>query len=880
MSRTDYNIYLEQTFVLSKTMIIKHEEIAQSINEELFYHGFWDNLQTNPYNWRYYLNLNGQYHPFDTALLVKNYGTGFMMVRQATDNGYQEVAFTKELLHGTNADLSLANEYSIGSPAYNKLVDKYPEFEQLIIGILNPIDLDTAIKAKNGEILFIDNKVKVYKDGIGSWVSVPNRVQNKLVQEQEHNLVEELQRWIYNYYRNWVNLEYMQGNDLYVVCHLGVLYSQLPNVIMNIRLGNCKTPYAHTFHITQYLESYGQLGRFVKFIPIQTSLWLYRNAIYLEANRGKQLTFNSLLDNTLTPNNVPMNAYTARHEISQMNRNNLLPEPVLYKEVLNFEVDGASDDDRTIRDILNDQIPLARDNKKHLTDWEKKIEEAIVWGGDDRVLTKVLESEMLYTGEPYPFTLESMLLNTWGYSAVKGKYKGTVYVTHPLTGDRIGLSGLNAYILAIYCLNISVADKKLTNIPSVRFYNLQKNNNETDYPTDTTFTGKPDIDRAYNWVDHEHTRRLKVIEVLGTHEPKFLSNSPEMFHSNVLEMYHERIRKYNVYCNTEDLIERGDLEFVAKKLYWFGCEESLGTGSYLEWQKKVGIDLDGLTKEEFFKLGMDLVVSATGNNHGGDLTKRWLQKSLLSILKHFISYTVHILEKYVDGLVSYLEGQTLRFSNFEWQYLGMETKYYPLNTTIRFNAKYIHPVHYQTTDVLENINISIKPYTKVMYEVNEFNLNVGIPVQPVGRYPLGLTILNLQMDIKEAPPPPKSSGDVVNSKEAVTIDSANKKQLVKVSNLGIKDTLTSVLKFNGLVTKSRKHNKDLTDRIFIHLNNVGVETNRKGTTYDGQPINVNEKVSLSVTNFKITNVVHTSKHGESFSDYGSGSIENFKMEVK
>src|SRR5699024_8494128 len=138
--------------------------------------------------------------------------------------------------------------------------------------------------------------------------------------------------------RHWNNPEYIEGNDLYAVTMLGVLYCNIPNAIFNIRLGNCKTVRAHTFHIRQYLESHGQIGRYVDFIPIASALWLYRNIEYLEANTGKQLTFDSIMDNVLTPNEIPMSAYSIRHELSNMGDDKLLPTGMLYKETLNFEV--------------------------------------------------------------------------------------------------------------------------------------------------------------------------------------------------------------------------------------------------------------------------------------------------------------------------------------------------------------------------------------------------------------------------------------------------------------------------------------------------------------------------------------------------------------
>lgn len=742
MSRTQYEIYKEKVFALAKTMIVKHEEIAMAVNHELSFAGYYDALDNNPYNWRYYLNLSGEYHQYDHDRLFELTGNSFILIQVATDNGYAQVPFTKSLLL---QDISLANEYQIGSNAYKNLVRNYPDFETLIIGILNPIDIDVAIKAKNAEILYIDNKFKQFDGDRGYFKTAPNRNPNNLIEYQEHNLIDELQRHLYIYNRNWVNAEYINGNDLYVVTTLATWYATIPNTIMNIRLGNCKTPYAHTFHIKQYLNSFGQLGKYVDFIPIGTALWLYRNAMYLEANRGKQLTFNGILDNAFTPNQVPMNAYSARHEISQMDSDNLLPIPVLYKEPINFEIPGISDDDRTVKDILQDEIPLARENYRDIDDKVNHIESKIKWGGDDRINTKVLETEMMELGEPFPFTLSQILFSMWGYTAVKGYYTGTIYVTHPITNDKIGLTPLNAYILAAYCLNYGVAGKKLKNIPTSQFFHIPRTTVPRDKPTDARFALKPSVDDAMGWVNNDKTRRLKVVELFGSYQPNFIATSPTELFNNANDVYHERIRKYYTYCNTEDITERGDLELVGKRLYWSGFSEPLGTGSYEAWFRKVGIDTEHLTPEDYLALGLNTVAMATGSADSLVERKKWLQKSLVAILKHFISYTVHIIEKFADGVVTYLEGQSLRFSNFKWTYTNIRPIGYVINVDIDYGVINRNKLVINLPDIITNMKVMPGTSLPVNLDLSSFDIRLGRDIKKPITYALGTTLFNFDI---------------------------------------------------------------------------------------------------------------------------------------
>lgn len=750
MSRTHYQIYKEQTFVLAKTLIVKHEEIASSMNEELYNRGYI--VDSNPYNWRYYLNLSGEYHDADKDELYELYGTEYMMVKLPSDNGPIEVALTKDLLHGPNADKSLTNEYQIGSKFYNELVSRYPNFETLIIGILNPIDRKVSLSAANGEILFIAGRYKKIS-GDRRWFDTTwYSINEILIEPQEDNLVFELQKYIDNFLRHWNNPDYVVGNDLYAVTMLGILYCNIPIAILNIRLGNCKTVKAHTFHIREYLESHGQIGRYVDFMPIGSALWLYRNVNYLEANAGKQLTFNSIMDNMLTPNEIPMSAYSVRHELSNLSDDKLLPTGMLYKEILNFEVVGASDDDRTVRNILDDQVGLARDNHLDLDDKTDKIQDNIDWGGDDRINTKVLESEMLELGEPYPFTLDQFLFNVWGYSALRGYYTGTAYATNPLTGDRLSFNAKNAYVMAQYCMNKAIAGITLERIPTPTIYHIPKTNQPENLPVNPMFKLKPNIDRLMGWCVTNKTRRLKVLEVVGTSIPNFYAQDSEEFFRNVQDIYYERVRRYDTYCDVEDVEERGDLELVAKRLYWTGFKQSSIDMLYDDWFRTVGFDPDQFNNEDLLSIGLELIASATGISDKDTISKRWLQKSLLAIMKHFISYTVHVIEKFADGEVSYLEGQTLRYSNFTWNYIGPLPAKYSISLAYTVRADIKHAMRVDISNIFENTNVDIKTSVKATLDVGGFEYGQSTHKLNVGIYSLNGTISNLEMNTEKAEP--------------------------------------------------------------------------------------------------------------------------------
>lgn len=730
MSETYYQIYKRKCFTLIKSMVIKHSMIADAMNTALMYRSY-DVNYNDKRTWRYYLNLNGQYHVADQDALYARYGTNYLMVTVSTENGAADVPLTKDLIHGEFSDKSLANEYQLGGRIYKELLARYPEFELLINGILNPIDLSVSTSAQDGEILHIAGRYKIIEDDTRRFSRDEQSVNLTLIETQEDGLILELQEHIYQYQKHWHNPEYINGNDLYAPTWLGMLSLTLVQKLLNIRLGNCKTPKAHSFHIREYLESFGKLGRYIDFIPLRSALWLYRNLNYLEANRGKQHIFDNILDNLLTPNEIPLSAYSIRHELTGMSHENPLPNGLLYKEVLNFEVLGASDDDRTVRDILEDQIPLARENGVNLSVTEKRIQEAINWGGDDRINSKVLESEMLELGEPYPFTLEQFLFNLWGYTAHHDLYHGSVFVTDPVTGDRLSFTGKDAYILATYCLNKSVANNTLTTIPDAYFYHIPRHNIESLLPSDKSFKPKPDMDTLMSWCVTPNTRRLKVLEILGSHAPNFQSHSANEFFDNVNEMYLERVNRYNIYSATPDIMEKGDLTLIAKRLYWMGFKETISTLSYSEWFSQSGFDVTRYTSDDLLKIGLELVASATGVTDDDIRKRRWLQESVLAILKHFMSYSVHVIEKYADGVVAYLDGQALRYSNFTWQYTSASHFYVTMGLICVPNISIADSVYIKIATFFERItpNITNEQFINydpsVVFEQSEYVLPVN-----------------------------------------------------------------------------------------------------------------------------------------------------------
>lgn len=139
MSSAYYRIFVSQVMTLAKTMVVKSEVAAETINREL--QSFGESLSSDPHTWKYYMNLAGLYHPTDTVMTVTSMDT------------LEEIEFTRDNLKIFRAT---ASAYAYGSRYYRDLVARYPTQETLILGILNPIDINKALGAQDGDILYYD----------------------------------------------------------------------------------------------------------------------------------------------------------------------------------------------------------------------------------------------------------------------------------------------------------------------------------------------------------------------------------------------------------------------------------------------------------------------------------------------------------------------------------------------------------------------------------------------------------------------------------------------------------------------------------------------------------------------------------------------------
>lgn len=396
--------------------------------------------------------------PNDEVFFNYNANNGKMIVKSI--DTLEDIEFTKEnLLVESLSDDRLIHRatyrsYTPGSSYFDELVRRYPDQEVLIRGILNPVDITTAVESKDHQILFYDKE---------------------LVEENEITLIQNIQNWINKYYIRWNVYAYSLIDELYAPAHLGIMWLQLPMVILNLRLAACKTHEVHSYHIRQYLASHNKLDQYFEYMTKKQQLFFYRNIRYIQRNSGKIKTFDTLTGKVLTDRTIPLNAWNLSHNVKQIGEK-VHPEDsesdeihfTAQSEMLFESVNGLDSDlykkTNSVLDILLKQTLIAKDNFENIpianvnTQWDFNNSQY------SELKTKTLESTMIDYTEAQPYKFSDIVLNHWLFLAYsqapdeRARYRAIITIKHPNTGDELNLSSLDAFILFLYAFNQSTGN--------------------------------------------------------------------------------------------------------------------------------------------------------------------------------------------------------------------------------------------------------------------------------------------------------------------------------------------------------------------------------------------------------------------------------------
>ncbi len=645
-------LYRDKVFLLAKTVVIKHKFIAQAINDELIKQGYYVDY-SDPTTWKYYLNLNGQYHQYDKdqlSILSESVDPDdiheYMRVKVAGDNGPIDVDFNKLLVSSPDSDPATANEYRYGAPFYNELVSRYPGFEDLILGIINPIDINIAIDSYDGEILYCGDYIKTASLVANDYYIYQRKTQSifgdtQLVEDNEYQLIYKLQEWVNAFLTRWINIDFVPIEDLYIPTMFGIMYMNIPQAVFNIRQSACKSSQAHSFHVKSYLDSHGYLGWHQQHLALPQIMWLYRNVEWLEANMGTARAFQAIIDNILTPSNVPLSGFQMLHDNSTM-PDELVPRTLGYAVPLNLGQAGrVSYQSHTIREMLDKEVDLAKDNAYSIVDDAINIEFEASRGRNESYGTKLLESVLIDYSNFIPFKVTDILLNMWAYCIAKGTYRGIAYVTHPRTGDRLQFTMMNAFILMVYCFNKGYYNIDLENIMPVTVRLIPR---ETSYVPAEGFSLKPTFQQLRDNMPFQYIRDDEIVDMMGTRTPKYAFANSTAFFDECEEIWMEANRQWYLHDDCPWLSKSMYRANMMRRLYWWNMKLDLpktGT-SYESWFTVMNLDLSDMTQSDYLNLMVQLFMYGTGYVENAQRKMKAIQRSCVELLKHFCSYGTHV----------------------------------------------------------------------------------------------------------------------------------------------------------------------------------------------------------------------------------------------
>jgi len=601
----DYQIFINKTFQLAETIVIKSSYTAEALNDWVYAtSGGLTLVSSDPTTWKYYLNLSGEYHSTDQEMTIISMDT------------LEQIVFNKPNLAIHRAT---AAAYQYGSRQYTELVAKYPNQEQLILGILYPVDIQTAIDADDGAILTYP----------------PN-----LVEENEYSLIPNLQTWINGFKNRWTVPGFYITDELYAATLLAIMYQNLVPAILVLRLCACNTSEAHSFHITQYLGSHGFLDQYMDTLTKKQALHFYRNIAYIERNVGKRDTFNSLMDHIMSERYIPLAEYTMRHDVTQQLQNDYA-DVIFRMKQLNLGIELEPDNKTTIEQLLNKQIPLAVGNGTDVDEAVTKVRSLMKNSPSNVVATKSLESQMVDESNSSPWILSEVLFNHWVYLASQDIYTAYINIDNTRTGEKIPLTAKESFILAMYAWLKSQAMDIVT-IPNAFVSRVQR------FPTVDDLFG-PTVDDIYSIVDHNLIPRSVAVEAL-LGQPKIdYVISIEAFYNLGVAIYNAVQRQRFLIAAQEDFQRRAMVQAMVTRIYSDHIVEVLPADTtYDSWLSDRNIDLTEFTHDDFSALFQNIVSQATGASLHQSQSLKAMQETMVKMFTQLSSYGIQVITEIND----------------------------------------------------------------------------------------------------------------------------------------------------------------------------------------------------------------------------------------
>lgn len=606
--------YLEDNFLLVRTMVVKLEEAASLFNESLVTRYGLEAVNTlYPKTWKYYMNIAGLYHPTDTMMYVPSMDT------------LETIEFTKENL---KIHTATAKAYRFGSRQYYSLLTQYPTQELLINGVLNPVDIDLAITSPNGTILG-------YPKG--------------LVEENEVSLIGELQRYIQSQMHRWFNTQFAMSDNLFCAVFFSVLHAFVLPKLLNLRLKRCKTNEAHSFHVRMYLASHFKLDRYLPYLTRRQALWLYRNIRYIERNPGKVKTLFMLIEEILTKRGVPVGEYSIRH-LDHFGED-YFPDQIARIKLVNSDQNTLTGDTHSVEALFNKEFQKAEGNPLYLETYANADLERFKTSPSAIIQTKVLHSSMVdYNGStPEPF--EVIAIREWCHLSMTGYYDVSVIFKDPKTSETHTLFAKDAFAYMQY-LALNAEGITLSEFPD--YLNMQQRRHPL-----------PTASELLSVVDYKKRDLSGIASSLLAGQPVIKPlYSVTAFRDYVDVLTDEAYKHWLLISSMEDHYERALVDNMIRLLYEDERTRfTLKTRNVNDWLNSLSLPSYNRTIADSENLILQIFEASTGYTVDSTRMLKNIQRALIDLMTELSSYTVQFTREINEEKIVNVSWPAVRFGN-------------------------------------------------------------------------------------------------------------------------------------------------------------------------------------------------------------------------
>lgn len=618
--------YYESNINLARTIAIKSPKSADQLNQYLIEkYGEGIVNQSDPTTWKYYMNLAGLYHPTDTVMTITSLDT------------LLPITFDKTTLA---SHPNTKNEYRYGTRYYQTLVNRFPDQEDLIMGILMPCDITTAINAEHGDIL---------------------RWDTTLVESNEYSLIKNLEDAIKLHIKRWYVDAYSAMDSYYLMYYYSLLSCFILMKILNLRDGKRNHYEVHSFHVRMLLKGYKNLDQYYQYMTHKQSMYFYRNLLRLSRNVGYNSQYKELTENVLTERDIQLFNYTLR-QTNQIS-SDLWPNSVVRSEPVNKVQTDPRIETITPEELFRKEETVVYGTAEYYDVEEDNVIFQIRTEDQARVPTKDVITQTEDKISIFPLTFEDVLIRHWGYLAGIGLYTAPVTFQNPRTGVFQTVSAKVAFSYMYYlCLSYTTNDlatdlsknvlesdlAQMVKIAEVMAQKIPVTIVPKFLSEHHVALSEPTVSYLLTVVETDLRDDLQPVAqaLLDQFVAISATNTTDLFYNLCVNIYKGYMYQNGIVDSFQDLTQRGCVKNMMYRLYKDTMVELYpSTMSIEEFLQQNNLDPYSVVgSNNIAKLVTNLFDAGTGSNSNTSSNQKFITQAMISIMRALSSYNIQYID--------------------------------------------------------------------------------------------------------------------------------------------------------------------------------------------------------------------------------------------